>query len=86
MSVASAGASHVWAVGIVGSPNSSIWETLIEEWSGTQWTADRSPNPAPYNQLWGVAAVSSTEAWAVGEFCTHPTTSKGVETLVEQGT
>jgi len=40
--------------------------TLTEHWNGTQWSVVSSPNPGLYNMLNGVAAISATNAWVVG--------------------
>jgi hypothetical protein len=54
----------VWAVGATYPGQES---TFTEHWDGLTWTAVPSPNPhsAPATLL-AVAAVSATEAWAVG--------------------
>jgi hypothetical protein len=66
---------HAWAVGsyINSQGNES---SLIAHWNGTTWNPVRSPNPgglAGNNYLWGVAAISSARAWAVGTHCTYST-------------
>ena len=67
--------SDVWAVGdYISSQDPSVTLlTLILHWDGTAWA------PAPSLQkggapitLTGVAAISSTEAWAVGIFGPTP--------------
>jgi hypothetical protein len=60
---------NAWAVGYFykGTAN----QTLIEHWNGTAWKQVTSPNPggsSDNNFLYGVAATSSTNAWAVGFF------------------
>jgi hypothetical protein len=55
--------------------------TRVEHWNGTAWTVQPSPNPSPSgDHLNGVAATSSTYAWAVGDY-----QKKGepVQTLIE---
>jgi hypothetical protein len=69
--VAATSSTNAWAVGSVG-----VWHaetetyrdhTLILRWNGTAWKRQQSPNPsAGTNWLKGVAATSSTNAWAVG--------------------
>lgn len=69
-------ANDVWAVGYSATnpPEQSTSKTLIEHWNGSAWSVVPSPNPnvplpggAPIsNQLFGVAAVSANDAWAVG--------------------
>jgi hypothetical protein len=61
-------AGDVWAVGAwYRSHTTSTPGTLTEHWDGTAWTVVPSPNATDgYNELYGVAAVSSTDVWAVG--------------------
>ena len=44
--------------------------TLIDHWNGTAWTQVPSPSPGITNNLSGVAALSATDAWAVGSYST----------------
>lgn len=44
--------------------------------TSASWHVVSSPNPGNYNSLYGVAAVSSTDVWAVGSY--------GSNTLIEQ--
>lgn len=68
--VASASTKSIWAVGYFLTSTGGE-QTLIEHWNGSRWRVDPSPNPSSdYNQLLGVAAVSSTEAWGVGDYFT----------------
>jgi hypothetical protein len=65
-SVAPISPNDVWAVGAayrpIGTPG-----TLTEHWDGSTWTVVPSPNfNKGYNELYGVAAVSSNDVWAVG--------------------
>lgn len=76
-SVSAASASDVWAVGWTydGQINfKQIENTLIAHWDGSAWSAVASPNPStgtpPVNNLYGVATVSSSDAWAVGRYTT----------------
>jgi hypothetical protein len=68
LSAVSAGATgNVWAVGNTFGTTSQ--QTLIEHWDGHAWTQVPSPNPAGpsmANVLTGTAAVSGSNAWAVG--------------------
>jgi hypothetical protein len=60
-------ANALWAVGNVNDPNTRVQTTLIEFWNGSQWQIVASPNPSPeFNTLYGVAAISANDAWAVG--------------------
>jgi hypothetical protein len=62
--------SNVWAVGEYTNAQGGE-QDLIVRWTGSEWLQVPSPNPAPLTQLnllTGVAAISSGEAWAVGEY------------------
>jgi hypothetical protein len=70
--VSARAADDVWAVGDYdhGDPSFAHF-TLIERWNGSSWSQVPSPNPggpSRYNFLRGVAAVSASDAWAVGSF------------------
>jgi len=61
--------NDVWAVGASQDVAYVPLQTLIEHWDGTSWSIVPSPSPGPVvNELRAVAAVSATDAWAVG-FC-----------------
>src|SRR5690349_2778115 len=77
-SVRAASASSIWAVGSTSDGTSS--QTLIEHWNGTTWTTVPSPDPGGTgndNYLFAVAAISHSDAWAVGEIVT----GTGIQTL-----
>lgn len=58
-------------------------QTLIEQWNGKIWKVISSPNASSSdNELFGVAAVSTSNAWAVGLY--SPNGSKTSQTLIEQ--
>jgi len=53
----------VWAVGqYLGAPSAP----LIVHWDGTAWSFVEAPSGTDERPLYGVAAVSPTDAWAVG--------------------
>jgi hypothetical protein len=65
-SVAAISATDVWAVGFYAN-SSSLWQTLTEQWNGTQWSVVQSPSPgSQISYFSSVAAVSTNDAWAVG--------------------
>jgi hypothetical protein len=78
--VSATSATRAWAVGDYSTSAGSPLLSLIEHWNGTVWRRVRSPNPGPGgNALNGVAAITATDAWAVGE----TTNSKAVgQTLI----
>ena len=69
---------QVWAVGDYGGQHSG---TLIEHWNGRAWKVQPSPNPGGQQEdaLYGVAAASASNVWAVGEFDTYPIDNSLVE-------
>ena len=71
------GTNHLWAVGYTVDTTTNITSTLIEYWNGMSWKAIPSPNPGLQNGLYGLDAVSASDAWAVG----FNTTTKG-QTLI----
>lgn len=75
--VAAISSNDAWAVGSAGQDGSTPM-TLTEHFNGTQWSVIPSPNPGPgSNKLYGVAAVSTTDVWAVGYSYNSP-----IQTLV----
>src|SRR5207244_6438633 len=77
--VAAVSSSDVWAVGYYINTG-ILYQTLIGHWDGAAWSAVPSPNlGTDNNALWGVAAVSSSDVWAVGWYHNGP----GNQTLVE---
>lgn len=78
--VASVTSDDIWAVGY-----SADWtgphRTLIEHWDGSAWSIVPSPNSGSGDSiLWGVAATSASDIWAVGQFSSGPGASS---TLIE---
>jgi hypothetical protein len=65
--VAAISAGDAWAVGGQGAMSGTTALTLTEHWNGNRWSAVPSPSPsAAGNELFGVAAVSANNVWAVG--------------------
>ncbi len=74
--VASVSANDVWAVGTSENTLGND-QTLTLHWDGTAWSIVPSPSPdGAFNDLFGVAAVSTSDVWAVGD--------SGSGTLIEQ--
>jgi hypothetical protein len=81
--VASVSSTDVWAVGSLAPVNGSPLQTLAIHWNGTQWSKVTTPNvDASTNRLFGVAAISSTDVWAVGQ-AVNPN-GFGLHTLIER--
>jgi len=67
--VSGTSARNIWAVGQYTDNTGT--QTLIAHWGGTRWRQVPSPNPAGpagFNVLYGVAALSASNAWAVGYY------------------
>ncbi|MGH3410932.1 MAG: hypothetical protein ACRDRJ_51815 [Streptosporangiaceae bacterium] len=62
--VAASSARSAWAVGD-SYKFPSTFKTLVLRWNGASWKQVAAPSPAG-SHLWGVAAVSASDAWAVG--------------------
>jgi hypothetical protein len=80
-SVAATSACNAWAVGHYSNTSHTHLWTMIEHWDGQAWKVQSSPSPSSSdNELYGVAATSATNAWAVG----FRTDARGApETLIE---
>jgi len=79
--VAATSATNAWAVGFRFSgplPN----RIILEHWNGKTWAMTASPNPgSATNVLYGVAATSASNAWAVGDYAGATTADR---TLTER--
>jgi hypothetical protein len=81
---ASAG-DNAWSVGYYLGYH-GVNETLAERWDGSRWTLVETPNVGDNgSQLYGVAALSPSDAWAVGYSAGEPDTYTS-STLVEHWT
>jgi hypothetical protein len=79
--IAAISSSDVWAVGDYLNA-SNDYQTLVEHWDGTAWSVVSSPNVGTSGSyLQGVAAISSSDIWAVGAYDFGTT---DVKTLVER--
>ena len=79
--VSASSATDVWAVGGYRNDITHVYETLILHWDGVSWTQIACPNPSSTaNGLDAVRAVSSTNAWAVGDYVSD--TTGAYETLI----
>ena len=69
LGVAALSRTDAWAVGASLSSSTSEYQTLILHWNGRKWSRARAPAVSTLGtQLAGVAAVSGSDAWAVGRF------------------
>jgi hypothetical protein len=80
LGVAATSACNAWAVGDYLNSKRTVSRTLIEHWNGKAWKVQASPNPSKIDsELYGVAATSAKNAWAVGIDCSK----SACRTLVE---
>jgi hypothetical protein len=70
----------VWAVGYAVNDDGTPL-TMIQHWDGSQWIIVPSPNPPTVQQarLYGVAALSTDDVWAVGHQVTCCTNNVLIE-------
>jgi hypothetical protein len=67
--VSAASATDAWVVGRDTPGSGSPFSNLTEHWNGTKWSVVASPSPgAASNALFGVSALTPTDAWAVGDW------------------
>jgi hypothetical protein len=59
---------NAWAVGSYINGSDTTQNVLILHWNGRKWTAQAGPRPGVRNELFAVAASSSSNVWAVGDF------------------
>lgn len=79
--VAAISANDIWAAGYA-QDTSGIDHTLFEHWDGSQWSIITSPDAGSNNNvLHSIAAVSSSDVWAVGTYQATP--GSNPQTLVE---
>jgi len=75
--IAAVSSNNVWAVGYSGNANVLGDQSLIEHWDGTQWKILSSPNRYASQHLYGIAAVSASDIWAVGQYFNYNPYSYG---------
>jgi hypothetical protein len=64
--VVSLSPSDAWAVGSYNTgPSGEIGHTFTAHWNGSQWSVVDSPTPGTGAYLYGIAAVSPADIWAV---------------------
>jgi len=86
-SVTALSLTDAWAVGTVTvfADHRQHNEPAIEHWDGTSWSIVSSPNPNPVptrdTALYGIAAISANDIWAVG--AGNFSTTSGTATLIE---
>lgn len=72
-------ATNAWAAGYYRN-SAAQYQTLIQHWNGAQWSVMPSPNVGTsWNFLYGVAAISGANVWAVGNYTNGSVTDPLVE-------
>ena len=68
--VAAIAANNIWAVGedTNSAGPSAMFAPLIEHWNGPRWSIVASPLQGTSDFLNGIAAVSASNIWAVGDY------------------
>ena len=68
--VAAISANNIWAVGedANSATPSSTFAPLIEHWNGSSWSMVTSPLQGTSDLLNGIAAVSASDIWVVGDY------------------
>jgi hypothetical protein len=65
----------VWAVGFTSNNYGDRAGTIAQHWNGSSWATFPTPNAPGFmaSRLYGVAAVSTNDVWAVGDAQTYST-------------
>ncbi|MDQ3705376.1 MAG: hypothetical protein M3437_09185 [Chloroflexota bacterium] len=80
-SVSATSEADVWVAGVYRQPDRST-RSLVAHWDGNEWSQVSSPgNGLTTNNLKSIAAISPTNAWAVGY---HNLAGRASSTLVAQ--
>jgi hypothetical protein len=66
--VTATSASNAWAAGSYTTGPGTPENVLLLQWNGSAWNAVPGPTLGTTNRVFGVAASSSSNVWAVGEF------------------
>ena len=85
LAIAATSINDAWAVGNYSNQHlvTQGGNALIEHWNGSAWSAVKSPQtPLESSILNGVAAISPTDAWAVG-YSFSTSNSNEQQTLIE---
>jgi hypothetical protein len=77
-------ASDCWATGASGGSNSNGPAPFIENWNGSAWSIDPSPNVLAFGYLSGLACAPGTGCFATGFAATDLNNNTTTQTLIEQ--
>jgi hypothetical protein len=68
-SASATSATSVWVAGAwCGRGTNRNFRTLVERWDGRSWKIVRTPSPGRDALVFGIAALSPSDVWAVGEW------------------
>ncbi len=83
--IAAVSANNIWAVGDdTNSPApSAVYAPLVEHWNGSAWSVVTSPVAGTSDFVNGIAAVSASNIWAVGDYRTSLDPNGPYFTLIE---
>ena len=83
--VAAISANNIWAVGddSRSAAPSAQFAPLVEHWNGSNWSVVISPLQGTSDFLRGIAAVSASNLWAVGDYRNGIDPSGPYFTLIE---
>lgn len=65
--ISAVSADDIWSTGDYTINPGDVLVTLTEHWNGTKWNIVPSPSPTGDDGLFGVAALSASDVWAVGD-------------------
>ncbi len=78
-------AVECWATGATGWTNNGTPVPFIENWNGSAWSVEPSPNVVAFGYLSGVSCVQGTECFATGFSATNfDNNDTTLQTLIEQ--
>ncbi len=78
-------ASNCWATGATNAGGQNTTPTpYMENWNGTTWTVQPSPNVVTFGWLAGLACVRGTGCFAAGFSATNLNNATTFQTLIEQ--
>jgi hypothetical protein len=83
--IAAISSNNIWAVGddTNSSGPSATFAPLVEHWNGTTWSIVTSPMQGTSDFLNGIAAVSASNIWAVGDYRSSTDPEGPYFTLIE---
>ena len=77
-------AADCWAAGASGWTNNSTPTPFIENWNGSAWSVEPSPNVVAFGYLSGLTCVQGVECFTIGFSATNLNNNTVFQTLIEQ--